>query len=710
MSGFRSRLLRGFAGLVLLTVAGGALQLIAPEIADTAASYLTGDGQSANYEVTVRVILAAGISLIGYALAWHFTRTLDSNLCGDAARLQTAVQHLTTLDKNLPPGKCAYQELEACHNALAEVAEALREQKVRLNHDASRDPLTELPNRRVFHSALAHETAVARRTGWPVSLIMVDLDHFKNLNDTYGHQAGDFVLRRVARRLASLVRQADIVARYGGEEFAVILPGTRIREATQVAQQLRNALRCDRLMMGEHELHVTASFGVAETYVCRTAQDDSLVRQADLALYEAKKRGRDTVVAAPATDTPTAATTVGDALGGPGATEPDAAHGENRGNPIDRDTMALMGSLFSILQVIPDKHRVAQDLVQQVAAVLHSPEVSLLMFEESSNRLVPMSSFDTGHDAARTGFEASVDLQAWFTELRNSAEFHPAGDIEPTLAELGAAGQRVRAVRLPLVVYGEVFGAIEAILDSDAADISERQQTILGALGTIGATALRSCGAYEIVEERWLALTEALCRTIHSRDAYKRDHAENVSHIALELARALGQSDPNRLQLVRVAGLVHDIGKIGLSPRLFDKKARLRTAERKMMQEHCAIGARLLQHVPHMNGLAKSVLHHHEHYDGSGYPNRLAGEQIPIESRILSIADAYDAMVSPRPYRNPISHREAVERIRVASGTQFDPAVVIVFIEHFGTDYGRDLLVRENRAPKIQAAPLIAGP
>ena len=116
----------------------------------------------------------------------------------------------------------------------------------------------------------------------------------------------------------------------------------------------------------------------------------------------------------------------------------------------------------------------------------------------------------------------------------------------------------------------------------------------------------------------------------------------------------------------------------------------------------------MLERVPHMSQLADIVLHHHEHYDGGGYPTGVARNRIPIESRVLAVADAYDAMTSSRPYRPAFSHREAVQRICDASGTQFDPAVVDGFMKQFGSETGQALLVNINSAPRVPAARPVA--
>jgi putative nucleotidyltransferase with HDIG domain len=176
-------------------------------------------------------------------------------------------------------------------------------------------------------------------------------------------------------------------------------------------------------------------------------------------------------------------------------------------------------------------------------------------------------------------------------------------------------------------------------------------------------------------------LIEVLSKAVHAQDAYKRDHCERVSAIAVGLAQKMGQQDAEELQLVRIAGLVHDIGNAGLPVRLFQKHGRFRDGERKLMQQHCGLGAEIIGGVAEMERLADIVRHHHEQYDGRGYPEGLAGCAIPFESRLIAVADTYVAMTSPRPYRPTLSHDEAVRQIEQGAGEQFDPAIVDAFLE-----------------------------
>jgi diguanylate cyclase (GGDEF)-like protein/putative nucleotidyltransferase with HDIG domain len=599
----------------------------------------------------------------------------------DVKRLRTALRQLTTPEKQIPEGGFAFQEFGDFAAELADIAGALRDERARLADNASRDALTGVPNRRLFIDTLARETAFARRTSWPLSLIMVDLDHFKSLNDEFGHKAGDVALRRTADRLGSLVRRSDTVARLGGEEFAVILPGARLDQATRIAQQLRDGLRSDPFSFDGNTITVTASFGVAELHECRLTDSESLIRHADAAMYDAKRNGRDRVVAAPPDQTPSMSAETeaeSDRRSAPTGLGPNEIQ---EAPPIDRDALALMGSTFSLLRLIPDRHRVAHDTIQQVAAVLQSGAVGMFLFQEDGTSLVPVATLGSEDGSAPS---VSEGLRQWAAALRCSSHFVPECYVEPKVVSDRSGPHDMGVARLPLIAYGAVIGVIEARgLPSDFR-LSKRQETVLSALAAMGATALDNCDTYERLTNRLCSLVEALCRAIHSGDVYRRNHCERVSALTVELARAMGQHDEEELQLLRIAGLVHDLGRIALPDRLFKKKGRLRHDERKLMQEHCRIGADIMDGVTEMNRLAEIVRYHHEHYDGEGYPDGLAGNEIPIESRIIAVADAYVAMTSPRPHRPRLSPEDAIDRIRQETGRQFDPTIVEVFLEWVG--------------------------
>jgi putative nucleotidyltransferase with HDIG domain len=180
------------------------------------------------------------------------------------------------------------------------------------------------------------------------------------------------------------------------------------------------------------------------------------------------------------------------------------------------------------------------------------------------------------------------------------------------------------------------------------------------------------------LERANLSFAAALVATLDARDCYTAGHSAAVAVYARDIAARLGLAEEEQ-QLAHLCGLVHDVGKIGLPPGLLEKPGPLTLDERRRMEEHPAIGERILTNVEDYAEIARIVRHHHERVDGTGYPDRLRGEEVPVISRIIAVADAYNAMTSDRPYRDAMPSRVARLRLAQAVGSQFDTTVVAAF-------------------------------
>lgn len=180
------------------------------------------------------------------------------------------------------------------------------------------------------------------------------------------------------------------------------------------------------------------------------------------------------------------------------------------------------------------------------------------------------------------------------------------------------------------------------------------------------------------LERANISFATALVQALDERDRYTAGHSAAVAIYARDITARMGLSDETH-DLAHRCGLVHDIGKVGLSPGLLDKPGPLTLIERRQMQEHSAIGERILQKVEDYKEIAEVVRHHHERWDGEGYPDGMAGEDIPLLSRIIAVADAYNAMTSDRPYRDAMPSRVARMRLAQAVESQFDTSVVAAF-------------------------------
>ncbi len=183
---------------------------------------------------------------------------------------------------------------------------------------------------------------------------------------------------------------------------------------------------------------------------------------------------------------------------------------------------------------------------------------------------------------------------------------------------------------------------------------------------------LRSEGPYQILD--------AMIVAVDNKDSYTRKHSEDVTEYAIWIAEELGLSEET-MKTVRLAGLLHDVGKIGVPDEVLRKPGRLTPAEFEIMQRHPDLGSLIVGAIPEMSAIVDGVRYHHERWDGMGYPDQLAKEEIPLLGRILAVADAFSAMTTDRPYRKGMTWEAALDEIRKNTGTQFDPTIAFAFVK-----------------------------
>ena len=228
----------------------------------------------------------------------------------------------------------------------------------------------------------------------------------------------------------------------------------------------------------------------------------------------------------------------------------------------------------------------------------------------------------------------------------------------------------------PLEIQGLAYGLLGVA--GRAQDFSRIELEIFCSLGSQAAVAMENAGLYTKLKETFLHTAEALAEAVNSRDPYTGGHTRRVRRYALQLADAidLNEQETDGLQL---AAILHDIGKIGIDDAILRKSNRLTDEEQQRMREHPRIGVRIIGHIEEMQNVIPGVLHHHEWYDGSGYPAGLTGERIPLQARIIAIVDAFDALTTDRPYRPASSSEEALDLLELHSGSHFDPHLLGIF-------------------------------
>ncbi len=372
---------------------------------------------------------------------------------------------------------------------------------------AAHDRLTGIANRETLMSTLAAEIERATRHQKWLSVAFIDIDRFKPINDTYGHHAGDRVLREIARLIGDNIRASDLFGRYGGEEFMLILPETTPEEATVLAEHLRQLVMDHQLTIEPRQsLQLTISIGVAGDLGLQL-QSDRLVDQADAAMYAAKSLGRN-----------------------------------------------------------------------------------------------------------RTYRYRAVDDNAPVRRAPISAERRAAAT---------AIGQWA----------------------SDTA-------------------------------------ADALASVLAPEPHHRGQPSDMIATLATGMALQMGLL-PEEIERIRIASLLHDLGKLAVPHEILDKRSALSDQEWQAIGEHPRIGQVILEQASSLREAVPTVLHHHERFNGGGYPHGLRGKEIPLGARIVAVADAYHAMIHDRPYRNARDHAHALAELRANAGTQFDPEIVDVFCEMF---------------------------
>ena len=238
------------------------------------------------------------------------------------------------------------------------------------------------------------------------------------------------------------------------------------------------------------------------------------------------------------------------------------------------------------------------------------------------------------------------------------------------------------AVIVPVRSEQEMIGAlaIGRLRDDEPRAFSEAEIRLLEGVAEIGGTAIQRARLHHNLEDAYLQIVVALAGAVDARDTYTSDHSERIAHWAETVAQAIG-CDEDEVQDIRRAARLHDIGKIGIPDSILLKPMALSETEWAVMRRHPLIGADILMSVQRMRGVATLVRHHQERWDGTGYPDALKGEEIPLGARILAVVDAYSAIIDERPYKHARTHAEAIAELRRCAGVQFDPRVVDVFCQ-----------------------------
>ncbi|MDP7029538.1 MAG: HD domain-containing protein [Phycisphaerales bacterium] len=356
----------------------------------------------------------------------------------------------------------------------------------------------------------------------------------------------------------------------------------------------------------------------------------------------------------------------------------------------------LLYSITDKMRVEARPHRFAAQACQELLQTLPYRWVAAYIDREGTGEGRLIVSGDAPRD--RASLRTMLSSIAARRDLSGPVMAGSVAGDDPDLDALGTAG-----IAHPIGRDGKVFGLLVAG-DKQGPDVSPSSVDIklLAAASTHIAIHMENAGLFDDMNSMFLGMLEAITSSIDAKDRYTCGHSRRVALLTRQLAEAAGIDGPT-VQRMHIAGLVHDVGKIGVRESVLCKQGRLTEGEYDEVRRHPDIGWHILKDIPDFDDILDGVRHHHERWDGGGYPAGLSGEEIPLPARLIALADAFDAMCSSRTYRAAMARDEVLDVIEKAAGTQFDPSLVPHFLTLDFTEWAQ--LIEDHRGHE-RPAPL----
>ncbi len=566
-------------------------------------------------------------------------------------------------------------DVDQMESYAAQVAVALANAEIlsRLEEQASKDPLTGLLNHREFHESVAAEIEVSRTSERSLSLVMLDLDCFKDVNDELGHREGDRLLRAVGECISSSMCEGCLAFRIGGDEFALLLPKSDADEARKVAEKITGSLP-------QSEPSFSISFGIAE-FPADGEVKDTLITAAELALQKAQRV---------ATESKELVKEDGkkrsDRLTRPSGIESAGELERLQVGTLSLEKqhrqLALANRLGSRIARLVDPSEVCKVVVEELHDEFHYYMASMLVLDGEERHLTLSAGSGRVYELLEesgNGYKLSLD-KGIVSNAVTKCETIVVDDVRLNPDFRGGEHNRETRSELcaPIRVGDHVWGA----LNLEEPQVGAFDQDDVALINTIAdqiGSVLQSAELYEELENAYVATVEALSGALEAKDRYTATHAREITEMAVCVGGAMGMSS-DELKTLRYAALFHDIGKLAIPSEILNKDSKLEEEEFREVAKHTVIGQQILAPVPFLDEVSPLVRHAHERWDGCGYPDGLSGEEIPIGSRIIFVCDAFHAMTSNRPYRKARPRQDALNELRSEAGTQFDPDVVEAFL------------------------------
>jgi len=334
-----------------------------------------------------------------------------------------------------------------------------------------------------------------------------------------------------------------------------------------------------------------------------------------------------------------------------------------------------------VLRDIGDFKQLLENFMNLITEVIPADRGYIFLINRESGMPVPYVRHPGGILEGDAEIVVSKTILQTAVKKKESLISNDALVDERFVHSKSVANLKVRsAMCAPLINRGKVLGIIYLDSTDQSNLFAEDDLTMLSAMALKAGIALDNARLYDDMRNLLINTVETLVRAIQARDPYTSGHSVRVTRYALQLGTRLELSTTDRHHLY-LAAMLHDIGKIGIPDDLLNRPTRLNEDEIAVVREHVKLGANMLRALGEMHPIVPLILHHHEAWDGSGYPEGLKGKKIPLISRILAVADTFDAMTSDRPYRKALPRDEAIGELKRCRGTSYDPEILDVFLE-----------------------------
>ena len=347
------------------------------------------------------------------------------------------------------------------------------------------------------------------------------------------------------------------------------------------------------------------------------------------------------------------------------------------------DRLALLSKLVQILNSTLEHQEVRKRAIEAATRLMRAETGSLLLIHEEERELhFEVALGDKEETIKMITLGLGQGIAGWVAQKGKALIVnHPEKDRRFYKGVDGKKAFKTRnLICVPVKVKKKVIGVLEAINKKNGLDFDEEDLALFSSLSDQVAIALDNARLYQEQEEMFFQTAESLADAIEKRDPYTGGHTQRVTLYSQVIGRYLHLGLDERKWL-KIAAVLHDVGKIGIEDQILRKPAQLSPEEYNVIKHHSDIGAQIIEHSRHLRQIVPGVKYHHEQINGTGYPEGLKGEDIPIIAKIVSVSDTYDAMTTDRPYRNALTKEAAMKELKRCVGTQFDRKVVEAFLK-----------------------------